>query len=145
MPEPSALIPAIRISASGLTAESLRMEVAANNVANAHTTRSSDGKIFRRREVVFAAELGHAMGTQGGGKDLQGVRIARIVEDTRAPVRTFNPGHPDAAPDGYVSMPNVSPVEEMINMMSASRAYEANLAAIKSATDMAKRALEIGK
>jgi flagellar basal-body rod protein FlgC len=145
MSEPSALVPSIRISASGLEAENLRMEVAANNAANAHTTRGADGKMFRRREVVFATQLDNALAARGGDRGLHGVRVARIAEDTRPPTLVYKPGHPDADADGYVAMPNVSAVEEMINMMSASRAYEANLAAIKSATDMAKRALEIGK
>ena len=76
---------------------------------------------------------------------MNGVRVQGIVDDPRPPIRVYRPGHPDADADGYVNMPNVNPVEEMVNMMSASRAYDANLAAIKSATDMARKALEIGK
>lgn len=140
------LVPAIRISASGLQAESLRMELAANNAANAHTTRGPDGKPFRRQEVVFAVELDRAGGRSVAGQPLtRGVRVEKIVPDLRPPKRIHKPGHPDADADGFVNMPNVNPVEEMVNMMSASRAYEANLAAIKSATEMARKALEIGK
>lgn len=138
-------VPAIQISASGLEAESFRMEVAANNAANANTTHGPDGKVFRRQEVVFAAALGNAIGKRGATAGMNGVRIEKLVEDSRPPQRTFKPGHPDADATGYVAMPNVNTVEEMVNMMSASRAYEANLAAIKSATDMARKALEIGK
>ena len=139
------LLPSVQISASGLDAENVRMEVAANNSANAQTTHGANGKPFRRKEVVFAAELQHAISGQHGASDLQGVKVQSIVEDQRPPVRVYRPGHPDADGEGYVSMPNVNPVEEMVNMMSASRAYDANLAAIKSATEMARKALEIGK
>ena len=139
------LLPSVQISASGLDAENVRMEVAANNSANAQTTHGANGKPFRRKEVVFAAELQHAISGQPGVNDLQGVKVQSIVEDQRPPIRVYRPGHPDADGEGYVSMPNVNPVEEMVNMMSASRAYDANLAAIKSATEMARKALEIGK
>jgi flagellar basal-body rod protein FlgC len=145
MSESYPFLPSVQISASGLDAENLRMEVAANNAANAHTTRGPDGKVFRRKEVVFAAELGKAIGARGTAAALNGVRVQSVVDDPRPPQRAYKPGHPDADADGYVSMPDVNPVEEMVNMMSASRAYEANLAAIKSATDMARKALEIGK
>ena len=140
------LLPSVQISASGLVAENVRMEVAANNAANAQTTHGADGKPFRRKEVVFAAELQHALnGKPASANDLGGVRVQAIVDDKRPDERVFRPGHPDADADGYVSMPNVNPVEEMVNMMSATRAYDANLAAIKNATEMARKALEIGK
>lgn len=145
MSDTFSLLPSVRISASGLDAQNVRMEVAANNVANAQTTHGADGKSFRRKEVVFASELEHAIGGQRRASDLNGVRIQAIVEDNRQPIRVYRPGHPDADSDGYVNMPNVNPVEEMVNMMSASRAYDANLAAIKSATEMARKALEIGR
>lgn len=138
------LLPALDISASGLDAESRRMEVVANNVANAETTRGPDGKIFRRREVVFAAKLAEAMETGDDAKSLRGVEVREITEDTRAPRRVYQPGHPDANTDGYVSLPNISPIEEMVDMMTASRAYEANLTAMRTAKDMANKALEIG-
>ena len=145
MSDTFSLLPSVRISSSGLEAENVRMEIAANNSANAQTTHGADGKPFRRKEVVFAAELQRAMGGQHQVNDLNGVRVQAIVEDQRPFERVYRPGHPDADADGYVSMPNVNPVEEMVNMMSASRAYDANLAAIKSATEMARKALEIGK
>jgi flagellar basal-body rod protein FlgC len=145
MSDKFSLLPAVQISASGLEAENVRMQVAANNAANAQTTRGPDGKTFRRKEVVFAAELKHAMNGQHKVSDMKGVRIDQIADDPRPPTRVYRPGHPDADQDGYVNMPNVNPMEEMVNMMSASRAYEANLAAIRNATDMARKALEIGK
>jgi flagellar basal-body rod protein FlgC len=139
------ILPAVHISSSGLEAENIRMQVAANNAANAQTTRGPDGKTFRRKEVVFAAEMKRAMNGQHKVSDLHGVRVDQVVDDPRPPTRVYRPGHPDADQDGYVNMPNVNPMEEMVNMMSASRAYEANLAAIKNVTDMARKALEIGK
>lgn len=145
MPEEISLIPAIRISASGLDAQSRRMEVIANNVANAHSTRGRDGKVFRRKEVIFAAKLDKAIGASGLDAQHAGVEIKEIVEDQRPLKRIYKPGHPDADADGYVRMPNVNPIEEMIDMMSATRAYEANLAAIKAAKSMAAKALQIGK
>ena len=145
MSDKFSLLPSVQISASGLDAESVRMQVAANNAANAQTTRGADGKSFRRKEVVFAAELKHAIGGQRSASDMNGVRVQEIVDDPRPPIRVYRPGHPDADTDGYVNMPNVNSVEEMVNMMSASRAYDANLAAIKSATEMARKALEIGR
>lgn len=138
------IIPAIKISASGLDAESRRMEVIANNVANAQTTRDADGNVFRRKEVIFAAKLAAALGSEGQAeKKLQGVQIDGIVPDTRPLQRVLRPGHPDADEEGYVTMPNINPVEEMVDMMSASRAYEANLAALKTAKTMATQALDI--
>ena len=140
------LVPAIRISATGLDAESRRMEVIANNVANAQTTRGEDGKVFRRKEVVFAARLASEIGAdQKAESEFKGVEIQRIVEDQRPLKRIWRPGHPDADEEGYVTLPNINPVEEMVDMMSASRAYEANLSAMKTARTMATAAIDILK
>jgi flagellar basal-body rod protein FlgC len=144
MPEVS-LMPSIGISASGLDAENRRMEVIAQNVANAQTTHGEDGKVYRRKEVVFAARLAHAIKAGGVEKKLQGVQVQKIVDDPRPPKVIYRPGHPDADKDGYVTMPNINPVEEMVDMMSASRAYEANLAAVRVAKNMANQALDILK
>ena len=138
------LIPAVNISSSGLDAETRRMEVIANNVANAETTHGIDGKVFKRRQVIFAEKLADAMG-DGSEAGPGGVDVTDIVEDQREAKKAFRPGHPDADAEGFVSMPNISPVDEMVDMMSASRAYEANLSAIRMAKDMASKALEIGK
>ena len=140
------LVPAIRISATGLDAESRRMEVIANNVANAQTTRGEDGKVFRRKEVVFAARLASEIGAdQKAESEFKGVEIQRIVADQRPLKRIWRPGHPDADEEGYVTLPNINPVEEMVDMMSASRAYEANLSAMKTARTMATAAIDILK
>ena len=126
----------LRISASGMTAERLRMDVVAANIANADTTRGPDGQPYRRREVVLQA---------GGSFDevLQGVQVAGIAEDQGPPRQVYDPGHPDANAQGYVSMPNVSPITEMVDLIGASRAYEANVTAMNVAKQMVNRALDI--
>jgi len=136
-------MPSLGISATGLDAESRRMEVIADNVANAHSTAGPDGKTYRRKEVVFTSHLENAIG--GGNRTLGGVRVSDVIEDPRPLRRDYRPGHPDADSDGFVTMPNVNMVEEMVDMMSASRSYEANLAAVRTAKAMANQALEILK
>ncbi len=145
MPNDISLIPAIGVSSSGLDVQNRRMEVIANNVANANSTRGEDGRVFRRKEVVFAAKMAQAMGLPGTDSSRGGVKIDSIVEDGSALKSVYKPGHPDADAKGYVLMPNVEPIEEMIDMMNATRAYEANLAAIKAAKAMASQALQIGR
>ncbi|NCC52742.1 MAG: flagellar basal body rod protein FlgC [Spartobacteria bacterium] len=137
------LIPAIGISATGLSAEARRMEVIANNVANANTSVGPDGKVFRRQEVIFAARLAERM--KDNEKVGAGVELQEIIEDQRPPKRIYRPGHPDADAEGYVEMPDINVMEEMVDMISASRSYEANLSAIKTARNMAGQALEIMK
>jgi flagellar basal-body rod protein FlgC len=139
----SAIVPAIRISATGLDAESRRMEAIADNVANAQTTRGPDGRVFRRKEAVFAAQFDRELQGADVRARLGGVALRGIVEDTRPPNRVYRPGHPDADADGFLTLPNVNVVEEMVDMMDASRAYEANLAAIKTARGMANQAIEL--
>ena len=139
----------IEISASALTAQRLRMNVTAENLANAQTTRGANGQPYRRKEVVlqeapgsFGATLSRAMGggpaTSGGG-----VRVAGVVEDSTPLKRVYDPGHPDADAQGYVSMPNVDTVTEMVDLISASRAYEANVTAMNAAKQMFARTLEL--
>jgi len=139
------LIPSVKISTSGLDAENRRIEVIANNIANANTVKGADGKVFRRKEVIFAAKLADAIDGKPGAKRPGGVEVKGVVDDNRPLKRIYRPGHPDADKDGYINMPDINPVEEMVSMMSATRAYEANIAAIKAAKGMAFKALEIGK
>ncbi|MBN2164446.1 MAG: flagellar basal body rod protein FlgC [Pontiellaceae bacterium] len=134
------LMPGIGICATGLEAESRRMEVIANNVANAQTTRGPDGKVFRRQDVVFGQKLNDAFGKKDS---MAGVEIRDVVEDNTPGRRVYRPGHPDAGPDGYIEMPNVNTVAEMVDMMSSSRAFEANLSAMKTSRTMATKALGI--
>jgi len=138
MPEIS-LMPGIGICASGLDAESRRMEIIANNVANAQTTRGVDGHVFQRKEVVFGQRLDDAL----GDGDLGGVDVTEIYTDRSPGRRVYRPGHPDAGADGFLEMPNVNAVAEMVDMMSSSRAFEANLTAMKTSRNMASKALGI--
>ncbi|NLJ73545.1 MAG: flagellar basal body rod protein FlgC [Firmicutes bacterium] len=133
---------AFRISASGLTAERLRMDTIANNLANANTTRTEEGGPYRRQVPVFAPLLDKSI--RGGGK-VQGVQVMGIVSDPSPPQIVYDPQHPDADGDGYVEMPNVHLVKEMVDLITATRAYEANISALNAAKTMAQKALEIGR
>lgn len=153
------LFDGLEISASGLTAERVRMDVAAENLANAQTTRGADGGPYRRKEVVleqaadgggFGAQLRVAMGAPAGAAGNVGragapggVAVAGIAEDQTAPRRIYDPGHPDADVQGYVSMPNVDTVAEMVDLITASRGYEANVTAMQSAKQMFTKTLEL--
>lgn len=139
----------LRTSATGLTAQRLRMSVIANNIANINTTRTPEGKPYCRQFAVFAPVLAKntlkqatEMSTLAPGR---GVAVVGIVEDALPPRLVYDPGHPDANGEGYVAFPNIDPVTEMVDMISATRAYEANVTAINAAKTMAMRALEIGR
>ncbi|HHT69141.1 MAG TPA: flagellar basal body rod protein FlgC [Firmicutes bacterium] len=140
---------AFRISASGLTAERLRMDTIANNLANANTTRSVNGGPYQRQVPVFAPILDRSMhGASSpihGGAKGQGVQVVGVVSDPSPPRLVYDPQHPDANADGYVEMPNVHVVKEMVDLITATRAYEANIVALNSAKSMAQKALEIGR
>lgn len=139
------LFRSIAISASGLTAERLRMDTIANNLANANTTRTPQGGPYRRQMPIFAER--QPTGRVFGSLDAQpgGVRVVGVVQD-EAPLRmVYDPSHPDADPDGMVAYPNVNPVTEMVDLITATRAYEANVTAINAAKDMVLKALEIGR
>lgn len=137
------------ISSSGLAAQRLRMNVLSANLANAQSTRGDDGGPYRRRDVVFQAiPTGEKFedflnGTQG--TELRKVQVSDIHKDNKEPRRVYDPGHPDADGQGYVSLPNVQVMTEMVNMIAATRAYEANATAIDDAKQMAVKALEIGR
>lgn len=139
----STLNNAINASASALTAERTRIEVAVSNIANADSTRGPDGKPYRRRDVVLAAD--HAFDAALGQAGVSGVKVAAVVEDQTPFKRRYDPSHPDADKDGFVAMPNVDTPEEMVNMMSASRAYQANLTAIGLIRELVNKSLELGK
>ena len=137
------------ISGSGLTAQKLRMDVISQNIANAETTRTESGTPYRRKMVVlesmtgdgsFRNELEKAAKVQAGG-----VKVESIIEDQAPLVPVYNPNHPDANEEGYVMMPNVNTAQEMIDMLAASRAYEANVTAFNATKSMAQKALEIGR
>lgn len=139
----------MRVSASGLEAQTKRMNSISSNLANAETTETTEGGPYKRKMPVFSSEtqretfgeiLENAM-----DENVQGVRVSEIMEDPSPPRMVFNPKHPHANADGYVAMPNVNTVQEMADMISAQRSYEANVTAINTAKSMAHKGLEIGK
>jgi flagellar basal-body rod protein FlgC len=138
---------ALDLSASGLIAQRVRMNTVSSNLANAHTTRSAEGGPYRRIDPLFSAEpLSRGFGgllATALGREAQAVRVLGIVRDPRPPRVVYDPKHPDADPRGYVRLPNVNVVEEMVNMLTATRSYEANLLALQGARSMAQRALSI--
>jgi flagellar basal-body rod protein FlgC len=139
----------MRVSASGLAAQEARMNTISSNMANSETTRTEEGGPYKRQDPIFAAEtdresFGEILENKLG-ENVQGVRVVEVHHDERPPRLVYNPSHPDANADGYVAMPNVNPAEEMANMISAHRSYEANVTAINSAKAMAQKALEIGR
>ena len=129
----------LRISASGLSAERLRMDTIASNIANVNTTKGADGKPYRRKVAVFQENLDSEL-----NKPL-GVKAVGIVEDQSDLRKVYDPTNPDAGADGYVSMPNVNILNEMADMITATRSYEANVNAINSEKSMFLKALEIGR
>lgn len=141
----------LNISGSGLTAQKLRMEIVAENLANANTTRGADGNPYRRKLVVlsertkprdFSSELSESI---GNSSSYAGVEATAIVDDTDDFKVEYDPTHPDADAAGYVRLPNVNTTEEMVDIMSASRLYEANITAFNAMKEMAAKALEIGR
>jgi flagellar basal-body rod protein FlgC len=139
------LITALRINSSGLTAQRQRVEVSSSNLANSETTKTAEGGAYRRKDVVFqSTSFGQTFEAANGGAS--GVEVTGIVDDMRPFDRRFDPGHPDADKEtGYVDYPNVNSMEEMANLVSAARSYEANLAAIAIVKSMISKTLEIGR
>lgn len=144
------LFSALNVSASGLTAERLHLDLIANNIANANVTRTAGGSPYRRKVPVFAgggfSSLFPVSGAGGlGGPQLTGVQVVGILEDPSPFKVRYEPDHPDADADGYVRFPNVDILREMVDMIAASRAYEANVTAFNTAKTMAQRTLELGR
>ena len=140
------LIGMLQVSASGLSAQQLRMEVISANLANAHSTRSADGQPYIRKEPVFRSTPVPSNEFSARLKaHLQQVIVQDVREDTSGPRRVYDPGHPDADGSGYVLMPNVDVMREMVDLVNATRSYEANVTALASTRAMLLKALEIGK
>ncbi|MEK7781174.1 MAG: flagellar basal body rod protein FlgC [Verrucomicrobiota bacterium] len=135
----------INATSSALEAERIRMEVISQNIANAEVSRMPDGKPYQRQQVVFETLLTQQTGGIGNGVGETGVQVARIEKDQRAPRLVFNPGHKDADANGMVAMPDINIHEEMADLISASRTFEANLAVVRNARTMALQTLSIGK
>ena len=140
---------ALHASSSGLTAQRIRMDLISGNLSNIHTTRTPEGGPYRRKIALFAAKpisepFQNMLNAQLRRK-LSEVEVVDVVDDSRQPLSKYNPQHPDADEKGFVSMPNINIIEEMVNMMTASRGYEANVTAINTTKKMALKALEIGR
>ncbi|MEY7998718.1 flagellar basal body rod protein FlgC [Clostridium sp. Mt-5] len=136
----------LRISASGLSAERLRMDTIASNMANAETTRGANGQPYRRKVAVFQENLNNELNKNGQYEQVpMGVKAVGVVEDSSPFKRVYDPTNPDADANGYVSMPNVNILNEMSDMMVATRSYEADVSAIDAEKSMFSKALEIGK
>ncbi len=144
----------MNVSATGLSAQRMRMDVISENIANVNTTKAADGKPYKRKIALFeeisnpgsfASYFDKAVNDGGISPAKAGVKVSKIVEDERSGQKVFEPNHPDADKDGYVTMPNVNIVEEMVNMISASRSYEANITAISNTKQMIARTLELGR
>ncbi|MDY5576914.1 MAG: flagellar basal body rod protein FlgC [Lachnospiraceae bacterium] len=142
------------ICASGMTAQRLRTDIISENIANVNTTRTAEGGTYRRKTVVFTEKNSNSfnnlllsnMGVQGSGISGTGVKVSRIVEDYETEMNmVYDPSHPDADENGYVTYPNVNVVTEMTNLIDASRSYEANVTAFNAAKAMASKGLEVGK
>ena len=139
------LFDALDASASALSAERTRIEAAISNLANAESTRGPDGRPYRRREVVLAADPTNPFKAALGRAGAVGVCVAGIVEDDSPLKQRYQPSHPDANDDGFVMLPNVNPSEEVVDMLTAARAYQANLAAIGLVRDLMRRSLELSR
>ena len=138
---------ALRVSGSGLSAERTRVNLASSNLANAETTRGPDGQPYKRLDPVFQAVAmeGNGAPAAPGAESPMGVEVSQVVADQTPGKRVYSPGHPDADADGFVTFPNVNPVNEVVNLLSASRGYEANATAVETLKQMAQRGLDISR
>jgi flagellar basal-body rod protein FlgC len=143
------LFTSLSVSASGMDAQRTRAELLVENMANADTTRTPEGGPYRRKDVVFQSDsvgspfssaLSDAMNGEGSG-----VAVSDVVVDQRDPERRYMPGHPDAGADGYVSFPRLNPAEEMVDLVGASRGYQANVASMSSIKEMLQRSIDLLK
>ncbi|NQZ02208.1 MAG: flagellar basal body rod protein FlgC [Bdellovibrionales bacterium] len=139
----------LRVSSSGLSAQRLRMNTISSNIANINTTETHEGGPYRRKDVVFEAipdarNFGEIL-TSAPDRNTQRVQVTDVLVDRKAPIMKYEPNHPNANPEGYVAYPNINLMEEMTNMIQATRSYEANVSAMQATKDMAMRALEIGR
>ena len=140
---------AFHISSSGLSAQRVRMNLIASNLANVNTTKTAEGGPYKRKDAVFAATpvngtFQNMLSSQLTDKVAE-VRVVDVIDDPRPSKLKYDPDHPDADEKGYVALPNVNTIEEMVNMISATRSYEANVAAIKATKKMVLKALDIGR
>ncbi len=143
-------ISGMRISSSGMAAQRMRLNTISSNLANINTTQTPEGGPYRRKDVVFQAmpdakNFGEIFSSADPKGSMQRVQVVDVISDTKAPLMKHQPNHPDANAEGFVAYPNINMMEEMTNMIQASRAYEANVSAMQASKDMALSALEIGR
>ncbi len=146
----SDFISGMRISSSGMTAQRARLNAISSNIANINTTQTPEGGPYRRKDVVFEAmpdarNFGEILTSTNPKSNMQRVQVTDVLSDLKAPLMKYEPEHPDANPEGYVAYPNINLMEEMTNMIQATRAYEANVSAMQASKDMAMSALELGR
>ncbi len=146
----SEFLKGMRISSSGMAAQRMRMNTISSNIANINTTQTPEGGPYRRKDVVFEAmpeakTFGDIIMATDPRNDMQRVQVTDVISDRKAPLMKYEPDHPDANPDGYVAYPNINLMEEMTNMIQASRAYEANVSTMQAQKDLSLSALEIGR
>ncbi|MFH0781290.1 MAG: flagellar basal body rod protein FlgC [Pseudomonadota bacterium] len=141
------ILSTFQISSSALRANSQRLDTISSNLANVETTSTPEGGPYKKKSVYFqSAPLSFQQQLDSNLRNAtQGVKVTKIIEDKTAPRKVYNPSHPDANAEGYVEMPNINVMEEMVDMMSATRSYQTNVTVIKSAKRMALKALEIGR
>ena len=141
------LLSALSVSASGMAAQRTRSELLVENIANSETTRTAEGGPYRRKDAVFSStpvpSAFSSLLDEQLGSSLMGVTVAGVSVDTREPDRRYMPGHPDADKDGYVAMPRVNPAEDMVDLIGASRGYQANVSAISAVKDMIQRSIDL--
>jgi flagellar basal-body rod protein FlgC len=141
------LLSALSVSASGMSAQRTRAELLVENIANSETTRTAEGGPYRRKDAIFSSQtVPSAFASELDSQlnsSLTGVSISGISTDTREPERRYMPGHPDADADGYVAMPRVNPAEDMVDLMGATRSFQANVAAISAVKDMIQRSIDL--
>jgi flagellar basal-body rod protein FlgC len=146
----SDFVTGFRISSSGMAAQRMRMNTISSNIANINTTRTPEGGPYRRKDVVLESmpetrNFGEILGVNSPRADMQRVQVTDVISDRKAPLMKYEPNHPDANEEGYVAYPNINLMEEMTNMIQATRSYEANVQSLQASKDMAMSALEIGR
>ncbi len=143
----SNLLSALSVSASGMSAQRQRTELLVENLANSDTTRTPEGGPYRRKDAVFSSDPGAGQFSSLFENEMSsgstGVRVADVVTDTREPEKRYLPGHPDADKDGYVAFPRMNPAEDMVDLLGASRSYQANVAAVSAVKDMISKSMEL--
>jgi flagellar basal-body rod protein FlgC len=140
------LFSSLQVSASGMAAQRARAEMLVENMANAETTRTPEGGPYRRKDVVFSTEIQVSPFAAIFQNELaQGVRVADVITDDRAPEMRYQPGHPDADANGYVAYPRMNPAEEMVDLLNASRSYQGNVAAMSALKEMINKSIDLMK